>query len=251
MLTDTQKLLCCAYMVKEAKPAWVSMLEKGLLSSKSVGRLAETSLAPKGTAGLLTRQINNIKGKPIFVGGGGEGSVYKSFTSGHGPSVMKRFAQKPNLATGERVDKMRNLFSTSDVYPQFLGALGKTKANPKAAVGYAIPELTHNPKARFLDKIKSLVGRGPLDKGGWAGFVGKLKDLSLPETAGTFNMAAAKKGPGWAHAGLPNAAYVKYPGGNFAHIGDLRGSGNIMYDPKTLAPKLVDPAFMGVMKPKL
>lgn len=250
MLTDSQKLLCSAHLVKEAKPAWVSMLEKGLLSPKSVGRLAGTPLTPKGTIGLATRQLNNIKGKPTYVGGGGEGSVYKSFTSGHGPSVMKRFAQKPNISTGGRVDKMQNLFSTSDVYPQFLGALGKTKANPNAAVGYAIPELTHNPKARLIDRLKSFVGRGPLDKGGWAGFVGKLKELSLPETAGTFNMTAAKKGPAWANAGLPNAAYVKYPGGNFAHIGDMTGSGNIMYDPKTLAPKLVDPMFMGIAKPK-
>lgn len=227
------------------------MMEKGLLGAKSVGRLAETSLTPKGTTGLRTRQLSNAAGKPIFVGAGSEGNVHRSFTSGFGPSVMKRFTQKPNPTTGSRTEHIRNLFSSSDAFPKFLGALGKTKAAPDKAVGYALPELTHNPKARFIDKLKSFIGRGPLDKGGWPGFVGKLKDLSAPQTAGMFDVAAAKKAPAFARAGLPNSAILKYPGGNFAHVSDLRGSGNIMYDPKTLAPKLVDPMFMGIAKPKL
>ncbi len=208
-------------MTKQATPAWVRALAKGM-SPQSIEKL--TAALPTNK----TRLLKSISGKPRMLGAGGEGRVYESFTGGHGPSALKLISSKASPINEKRIKAIENLFSSSDVFPNILSVI-------RGGRGYAIPRLNPiPPKGNALKEILSLPSS---NKKQWLDFVQRFQKSTLnPEKV---SIPAAKKYQSFRAGGLPNSATMQTAKGP-VHISDITGSGNIMFSPQG-RPYLVDP----------
>ena len=201
-------------MIKEAQPAWVRALQKGL-SAKSIARL--TKELPQG----VTRQIS---GTPI--GRGSEGKIFPAFTGGIGESVIKRF-HSPNE---RKVEALKSLFSQHpEIFPTIVKSLPKGK-------GYIMPKYYDNPPVGIGETIKNMFGMGSGAK--WSDFISYLKanaqtrfPIRTPSRFSSMNPIIK--------AELPSELRL----GNFK-INDLsRYSNNVMFD-RTGKPVIVDPYIL-------
>lgn len=221
MYVNLETLTLISGMNKQATPAWVRALAKGL-SPKSIEKL---------TAGLpanKTRLLKNVKGKPKLLGGGGEGTVYESFTGKHGPSALKLISQKGSPRAEKRVESIKNLFSSSSIFPEILSTI-------RGGRGYAIPRLNAAPpKPNVLKEILSLPSS---NKKQWLDFVQRFQKSTLnPERV---SIPEAKSFGSFRAGGLPNTAGMQTTKGP-VNIRDIKGEGNIMFSPQG-RPYLVDP----------
>ena len=209
-------------MKKSATPAWVRALATGKITPDSISKL--TALLPAGK----TRLLKNLKGKPKFLGAGGEGKVYESFTGQHGPSALKIISQKGSPRAEKRIEDIKNLFSSSDIYPDILSTI-------RGGRGYAMPRLLHNPPSG--NAFNELLGTPSSNKKQWLDFVNRFQKSTLePEKVYIPN---AKRFGSYAAGGLPNTALMRTAKGPVA-ISDIRGSGNIMFN-QSGRPYLTDP----------
>ena len=208
-------------MKKSASPAWVRALAAGKLSANSISKL--TKLLPEGK----TRLLKDLKGKPKFLGVGGEGKVYESFTGQHGPSALKLISQKGSPRAEKRIEDIKNLFSSSDIYPAILSSV--------AGRGYAMPRLLSNPPPGKV--IQELLGTPSSNKKQWLDFVNRFQKSTLnPERV---SVSDAKRFGSYNAGGLPSSAQMKTQNGPVA-ITDIKGSGNIMFN-QSGRPYLTDP----------
>lgn len=209
-------------MKKSATPAWVRALATGKITPANISKL--TALLPAGK----TRLLKNLKGKPKFLGAGGEGKVYESFTGQHGPSALKIISQKASPRGEKRIKDIKNLFSSSDIYPEILSTISGGR-------GYALPKLMHNPPVS--NPLKEIFGTATSNKKQWMDFVKRFQQASLdPEGV---NIANAKRFGSYGAGGLPRTSKIRTAAGP-VHIADITGSGNIMFN-SSGRPYLVDP----------
>lgn len=208
-------------MKKSASPAWVRALAAGKLSANSISKL--TKLLPEGK----TRLLKDLKGNPKFLGVGGEGKVYESFTGQHGPSALKILSQKGSPRAEKRIEDIKNLFSSSDIYPAILSSV--------AGRGYAMPRLLSNPPPGKV--IQELLGTPSSNKKQWLDFVNRFQKSTLnPERV---SVSDAKRFGSYNAGGLPSSAQMKTQNGPVS-IRDIKGSGNIMFN-QSGRPYLTDP----------
>lgn len=208
-------------MKKSASPAWVRALAAGKLSANSISKL--TKLLPEGK----TRLLKDLKGKPKFLGAGGEGSVYESFTGGHGSSALKLISQKGSPYNEKHVADLNNLFSSSDIFPEILSTV-------RGGRGYALPRLMPNPPVP--NPLKEIFGTATSNKKQWMDFVKRFQQASL-EPEGV-NIANAKRFGSYGAGGLPRTSKIRTATGPVP-ISDIR-SGNILFNSRG-RPYLVDP----------
>jgi hypothetical protein len=208
-------------MKKSASPAWVRALTAGKLSANNIAKL--TKLLPEGK----TRLLKDVKGKPKLLGAGGEGRVYESFTGQHGPSALKILSQKGSPRAEKRIEAIKNLFSSSDIYPEILSSV--------SGRGYAMPRLLSSPPTGKA--IKEILGTPSSNKKQWLDFINRFQKSTLnPERVSIPN---AKRFGSYAAGGLPNTALMRTAKGPVA-ISDITGSGNIMFN-QSGRPYLIDP----------
>jgi hypothetical protein len=208
--------------IKEATPAWVRALAGGGLSSASLKKLIQTLPENK------TRLLKSINNKPKLLGAGGEGRVYESFTGGHGPSAIKLISTRPSAANEKRIDSIKNLFSSSDIFPQVLSTI-------RGGRGYAIPRL--QPLPPTSNSLKELMSLPSSNKKQWLDFVNRFQKSTLePERV---SIPDAKRFGNYNAGGLPNTALMQTAKGP-VDVSDIKGSGNIMFN-QTGRPYLVDP----------
>lgn len=218
---NSGELTLISGMTKQATPAWVRALAKGM-STQSIEKLTAALPANK------TRLLKSISGKPRMLGAGGEGRVYESFTGGHGPSALKLISSKAAPVNEKRIKSIENLFSSSDIFPNVLSVI-------RGGRGYAIPRLNPiPPKGNALKEILSLPSS---NKKQWLDFVQRFQKSTLnPERV---SIPDAKRYQSFRAGGLPNTATMQTAKGP-VHISDIAGSGNIMFSPQG-RPYLVDP----------
>lgn len=208
-------------MKKSASPAWVRALVAGKLSANNIAKL--TKLLPEGK----TRLLKDVKGKPKLLGAGGEGKVYESFTGQHGPSALKILSQKGSPRAEKRIEAIKNLFSSSDIYPEILSTV--------AGRGYAMPRLLSSPPPGKV--IQELLGTPSSNKKQWLDFINRFQKSTLnPERV---SIPDAKRLGSYNAGGLPSSAQMKTQNGPVA-ITDIKGSGNIMFN-QAGRPYLTDP----------
>jgi hypothetical protein len=196
-------------------------LAKGM-SPQSIEKLTAALPANK------TRLLKNVKGKPKLLGGGGEGNVYESFTGKHGPSALKLISQKGSPRAEKRVESIKNLFSSSDIYPSILSSVAGGR-------GYATPRLLSNPPPG--NPIKELLGMPSSNKKQWLDFVKRFQKSTLdPENV---SIPDAKRFGSYGAGGLPRKAQMRTSNGPVS-ISDIKGTGNIMFN-QTGRPYLTDP----------
>jgi len=214
-------------MKKSASPAWIRALAAGKISANNISKL--TKLLPEGK----TRLLKDLKGKPKFLGAGGEGRVYESFTGQHGPSALKLISQKGSPRAEKRIENIKNLFSSSDIYPTILSTL-------KGGRGYALPRLLSNPPPGKA--FQELLGTASSNKKQWLDFVNRFQKSTLEP--GRVSISDAKRFGNYNAGGLPNSSVMQTAKGPVA-IDDIKGSGNIMFN-QTGRPYLTDPGIYNI-----
>jgi hypothetical protein len=214
-------------MKKSASPAWIRALAAGKISANNISKL--TKLLPEGK----TRLLKDLKDKPKFLGAGGEGRVYESFTGQHGPSALKIISQKGSLRAEKRIEDLKNLFSSSDIYPTILSTL-------KGGRGYALPRLLSNPPPGKA--LQELLGTSSSNKKQWLDFVNRFQKSTLEP--GRVSISDAKRFGNYNAGGLPNSAVMHTANGP-VFIDDIKGSGNIMFN-QTGRPYLTDPGLYNI-----
>ena len=222
MKVKAAKINLISGMAKEATPAWVRALAKGGLSKGNIEKLITSLPADK------TRLLKNINNKPKLLGAGGEGRVYESFTGGHGPSALKLLSARPSALNESRVEAVKNLFSSSDIFPQILATI-------RGGRGYAIPRL--NPLPAPVNPLKELLSLPSSNKQQWMDFVKRFQKATLEP--GKVSIPDAKRFGSYGAGGLPNTALMRTAKGP-ADVSDIKGSGNVMFN-QTGRPYLVDP----------
>jgi hypothetical protein len=221
MCVNKNKINLISGMTKQASPAWVRALAKGM-SPKSIEKLTAALPANK------TRLLKDMAGKPKLLGAGGEGRVYESFTGGQGPSALKLISSKASPANEKRIKAIENLFSSSSIFPSILSTV-------RGGRGYAIPRLLSNPPPGKA--LQELLGTASSNKKQWLDFVNRFQKSTLEP--GRVSISDAKRFGNYNAGGLPNSAVMQTAKGPVA-IGDIKGSGNIMFN-QTGRPYLVDP----------
>jgi len=221
MYVNLETLTLISGMNKQATPAWVRALAKGM-TPKNIEKL---------TAGLpanKTRLLKNTAGKPKLLGSGGEGSVFESFTGQHGPSALKLISQKGSPRAEYHVNAIENLFSSSSIFPEILSTV-------RGGRGYAIPRLQPHPPA--TNAFKELLALPSSNKKQWLDFVKRFQKSTLnPDSV---SIPDAKRYGSYGAGGLPRAVFMPTAKGP-VHVDDIKGSGNIMFSPQG-RPYLVDP----------
>lgn len=209
-------------MKKSATPAWVRALSAGKIKPDNISKL--TALLPAGK----TRLLKDLKGKPKFLGAGGEGRVYESFTGQLGPSALKILSQKGSPRVEKRIEDIKNLFSSSDIFPEIISTI-------RGGRGYAMPRLLPNPP--IGNAFKELFGTPSSNKKQWLDFVRRFQKSTLnPENV---SITDAKRFGSYGAAGLPRRAQMRTPSGPVL-ISDIKNSGNIMFN-QSGRPYLADP----------
>jgi hypothetical protein len=218
---NSGELTLISGMNKQASPAWVRALAKGM-SLQNIEKLTAALPANK------TRLLKDISGKPRMLGAGGEGRVYESFTGGQGPSALKLISSKASPINEKRIKAIENLFSSSDIFPNILSVI-------RGGRGYAIPRLNSIPPTS--NPLKEILSLPSSNKKQWLDFVQRFQKSTLnPERV---SIPAAKRYGSFRAGGLPNAATMRTAKGP-VNISDIAGSGNIMFSPQG-RPYLVDP----------
>jgi hypothetical protein len=221
MYVNLETLTLISGMNKQATPAWVRALAKGM-TPKNIEKLTAGLPADK------TRLLKNTAGKPKLLGAGGEGRVFESFTGGRGPSALKLISQKGSPRAENRVKDIENLFSSSSVFPEILSTI-------RGGRGYAIPRLNSAPpKPNVMKEILSLPSS---NKKQWLDFVQRFQKSTLNPSH--VSIPDAKSFGSFRAGGLPNTASMRTSKGP-VNIRDIKGEGNIMFSPQG-RPYLVDP----------
>lgn len=209
-------------MKKSATPAWVRALAAGKITPANIAKL--TALLPAGK----TRLLKDLKGKPKFLGAGGEGDVYESFTGKYGPSATKLISQQGSKKLERHIARIKNLFSSSDIFPEIISTI-------RGGRGYTLPLLFNNPPKS--NALKEILGTPSSNKKQWLDFVKRFQRVSLePEKV---SIPEAKRYGSYGAAGLPFTSKINTHIGPVS-IGDIKGSGNIMFN-SSGRPYLVDP----------